>query len=116
MKSNQNSQAVKKGCGPQKGYGEKRCEIQGGGQEMAVMVVNGKNFNNDNSGEFLCRLVLAQNSPELLLLKFLPSQPFLGRHLGFHIFFHHSFIEGRILFLQLGCFGLDKYLQIVLLQ
>ena len=32
----QNSQAVKKQCGP--GYGEKRCEIQGGGQEMAVMV------------------------------------------------------------------------------
>ena len=35
---NQNSQAVKKECGPQKGQGEKRCEIQGGGQEMAVMV------------------------------------------------------------------------------
>ena len=34
----QKSQAVKKVCGPQKGYGEKRCEIQGGGQEMAVMV------------------------------------------------------------------------------
>ena len=34
----QNSQAVKKQCGPQKGYGERRCEIQGGGQEMAVMV------------------------------------------------------------------------------
>ena len=34
----QNSQAVKKVCGPQKGYSEKRCEIQGGGQEMAVMV------------------------------------------------------------------------------
>ena len=34
----QNSQAVKKVCGPLKGYGEKRCEIQGGGQEMAVMV------------------------------------------------------------------------------
>ena len=34
----QNSQAVKKLCGPEKGYGEKRCEIQGGGQEMAVMV------------------------------------------------------------------------------
>ena len=35
----QNSQAVKKKqCSPQKGYGEKRCEIQGGGQEMAVMV------------------------------------------------------------------------------
>ena len=34
----QNSQTVKKECSPQKGYGEKRCEIQGGGQEMAVMV------------------------------------------------------------------------------
>ena len=34
----QNSQAVKKVCGPQKGYGEKRCEIQGGGQEITVMV------------------------------------------------------------------------------
>ena len=33
-----NSQAVKKQCGPQRGDGEKRCEIQGGGQEMAVMV------------------------------------------------------------------------------
>ena len=34
----QNSQAVKNECGPQKGYGEKRCEIQGGGHEMAVIV------------------------------------------------------------------------------
>ena len=34
----QNSQAIKNECGPQKGYGEKRCEIQGGSQEMAVMV------------------------------------------------------------------------------
>ena len=37
----------------------------------------------------------------------LPSQPFLGHHLGFHIFFHHSLFEGHTLFLQLGCFGLD---------
>ena len=37
--SKQNSQAVKKKeCSPQKGYGEKRCEIQGGSQEMVVMV------------------------------------------------------------------------------
>ena len=35
----------------------------------------------------------------------LPSQPFLGRHLGFH----HSLFEDRTLFLQLGCFGLDRY-------
>ena len=25
----------------------------------------------------------------------LPSQPFFGRHLGFHIFFHHSLFKGR---------------------
>ena len=31
----------------------------------------------------------------------------LGRHLRFHIFFHHSLSEGHTLFLQLGCFGLD---------
>ena len=30
--------SCKKGCSPQKGYGEKRCEIQVSGQEMAVMV------------------------------------------------------------------------------
>ena len=33
--SKPNSQAVKKECGTQ---GEKRCEIQGGDQEMAAMV------------------------------------------------------------------------------
>ena len=37
-KSNQKQPSCKKRCGPQKGHGEKRCEIQGGGQEMAVMV------------------------------------------------------------------------------
>jgi len=32
----------------------KRCEIKGGSQEMAVMVkVDGKNFNNNNSGQFV---------------------------------------------------------------
>ena len=37
----------------------------------------------------------------------LPSQPFLGRHFGFHIFFHPGIFGGHTLFLQLGCFGLD---------
>ena len=36
--SNQKQPSCKKRCGPHKGHGEKRCEIQGGGQEMAVMV------------------------------------------------------------------------------
>jgi len=35
MQSNPNSPTVKKLCGPQEGYCKKRCEIQGGGQEMA---------------------------------------------------------------------------------
>jgi len=34
----QNSQTVKKVRSPQEGHCEKRCEIQGGSQEMAVMV------------------------------------------------------------------------------
>jgi len=38
LKLIQNSPAVKKVCGPQEDHCEKRCEIQGGGQEMAVMV------------------------------------------------------------------------------
>ena len=36
--SNQKQPSCKKRCGPHKSHGEKRCEIQGGGQEMAVMV------------------------------------------------------------------------------
>jgi len=34
----QNSPVVKKVCNPQEGHCEKRCEIQDGSQEMAVMV------------------------------------------------------------------------------
>jgi len=34
----QNHPAVKSVCGPQDCYSEKRCEIQTGSQEMAVMV------------------------------------------------------------------------------
>ena len=37
---------------PQEGHCEERCEIQSGGQVMAVMAVYSKNFNNDNLGEF----------------------------------------------------------------
>ena len=51
-----------------------------------------------------------KNSPELLLLKFLTltyhHSHFLAATLDF-TFFHHSLFEGRTLFLQLGCFGLD---------
>jgi len=30
--------SCKKVCGPQEGHCEKRCEIQGGGKEMAMMI------------------------------------------------------------------------------
>ena len=47
----------KKGAsGPvQNGQREKSCEIKGpGGQEMAVVVwIDGKNFSNNNSGQFV---------------------------------------------------------------
>ena len=38
IQSNQKQPSCKKKVQPHKGHGEKRCEIQGGGQEMAVMV------------------------------------------------------------------------------
>ena len=44
------------------GPGGKTCEIQGGSQEMAMMVVYGKHFN-DNSYEFVLKLHIT--SPEL---------------------------------------------------
>jgi len=37
----------------------------------------------------------------------LPSQPFFGCHLQFHIFFHNG-LFGAAPFLQLGYFGLDN--------
>ena len=36
--SNPKQPSCKKGVRPQESYDEKRCKIQGGGQEMAVMV------------------------------------------------------------------------------
>jgi len=38
VKSNLKQPSCKKGVQPQKDHSEKRCEIQGGSQEMAVMV------------------------------------------------------------------------------
>ena len=67
---------------------------------MAVMVgYNGKNFNNNNSGEFGAAWSIGTKFTRIVVIKIftinLPSQPFLGCHLGFHIFFHHSLFKGR---------------------
>ena len=81
---NQNSQAVKKQCGPQKGYGEKRCEIQGGGQEMAVMV----------------------GSEMALICLFLPltyhHSHFLAATLDFTSFFTIAFLRAALFFYSLA--------------
>ena len=51
---------------------------------------------------------LAQNSPELSLLKFLPltyhHSHFLAATLDFTSFFTIAFLRAALLFLQLGCF------------
>jgi len=39
----------------------------------------------------------------------LPSQPFIGCHFGFHIFFHNSIPGCRTLFIQLGCLDLTFF-------
>ena len=57
-------------------------------------MVNGKIFNNDNSGEIVLlppSFTRIQHQIHLnVFIKIftinLPSQPFLGRHLGFHFF------------------------------
>jgi len=33
-----NQKQLRKACGPQEGYFQKRCEIQGGGQEMGAIM------------------------------------------------------------------------------
>ena len=65
-------------------------------------LVNGKNFNNNNSGEFLCRLVLAKNSPKLPLLKVLPltyhHSHFLAATLDFTSYFIIAFLRAALVF------------------
>ena len=101
MKSTPKQPSCKKEYDPQNGYGEKRCEIQVGSQETAVMDQGSKNFDNDNSGEFCAKTKRYENSPELLLLKFLPltyhHSHFLATTLD-HTFFHHSIFEDHTLF------------------
>ena len=49
-----NSPTVEKGAALFKMASIKNCEIKGRGQKMAVMMkVDGKNFNNNNSGQFV---------------------------------------------------------------
>ena len=71
---------------------EKRCEFKVAAKKWLWWKANGKNFNNDNSGKLPSHISLGF-STELSLLKFfaisLPSQLFLGDHLGFHIIFRN---------------------------
>ena len=74
-----NNQAAKK-CGPfQNGQCEKSCEIKGRGAKNGFVDIGWwQKFNNNYSGQFVLShlsltLRISTNSPELLLLKFLPS-------------------------------------------
>ena len=73
---------------------------------MTVMVgYNGKNFNNDNSGEFCAKTKRHKNSPELSLLKFLPltyhHSHFLAVTLDFTSFFTIAFLRAAHFFYSL---------------
>ena len=82
---------MKKGCGPQKGYGEKRWQPRNGcdGRLMAKILI-------------MTIQVNVYKYARIVVVKFfainLPSQPFLGRHLGFHILFQSSFLGAALFF------------------
>jgi len=70
---------------------------------------NGKNFNKNNSGEFVLPPPTGnwhQNSPEMLLLKFLPLSDnhshFWAATFDFTTFFMLPFLDGPHLILQFG--------------
>ena len=76
---------------------------------MAVMVlVDGKNFNNNNSGQFvLPHPYLTKNQHKIhqnLCHQPIPSQPFLGRPFDFTTFFTQAILNRAAPFLQPGCF------------
>ena len=79
---------------------KKRCEIQGGGQEMAVMVITTILVNfvpRPNSTKFTGIFNIKIFTITITAISW-PS-PWIS-HL-----FRHSLFEGCTLFLQLGCFG-----------
>ena len=113
---NQNSQAVIKECGSQKGQGEKRCKskvvakkLNGcDGRLMANILIMTIQVNlhcllhvSLGFGTKFTRIVVIK-----IIAINIPTQPFLGHYLGFLIFFTLAF-RGLHSFLQLGCFGLD---------
>ena len=100
----------------------KSCEIQGGGPEVAVMVIMAKFLIITMQVNFVLipseawrgqrkfsRIVVIKNFAIIL-----PTQPLLGRHLRFYNFLMLSFLHGPQVFLQLGCFYVDTY-QLLLL-
>jgi len=86
---------------------KKKCGIEGSGQGMAMIV---SYFNNVNLVPNPCEMCRRQIHPNCFYKNVfisLPSQPFLGHHLGIYIFFTMVFFKGCTLFLQLDCFGLE---------
>jgi len=99
-------------CGYQENHCKRKCKIQGGGQEMAVMVGWWQKFFDDAKIQPIPSKTWRRqhNSPELLVSKFFPSayhhSHFLVATLNF-TFFHRSLLGTIYFFKQLGCFGLN---------
>jgi len=95
---------------PQERHWENRCEIQGDSQEMTDY---GKIFNDSNSGAKSWNMEKATQIHLNVVIKTfaisLPSQPFLGCHLGFHILFHNNGL-GDTHFLTAGLFWIRSYI------
>jgi len=100
---------VKNSVRPQEGHCEKKCEIQGGSQEMDVMV--GSNFLITTIQVNLSCLfhVSLPNLPKLLLLKKIPisSNSWLSLWI-FHLFFTMAFLEPHTFFIA-GLFWIRFY-------
>ena len=71
---------------------------------MAVMVVNGKKFNNDNPREFGAK-IRRYHSPELWLLKFLPLAYHHSHFLAATLDFTSFWGGGAIFFCRLAVLG-----------
>jgi len=111
----QNTPAVKSGCGPKKAIVKKmwnpRWRPRNGcdGRLMAKYLIKTIQVNlccllhvSLKFGTKFTWIVVIKN----FAISLLPSQPFLGHHLGFHILFTIAFLELHP-FLHQGCFGLD---------
>jgi len=107
-----NSPAVKKVCSLQEGHCEKNVKSKVAAKNDCDRRLIAKILISTIQANLCCLLHVSLGFGTkftwIVVIKIfsinLPPQPFLGRHLGFHIFFHNGLLWGSTLFLQLDCF------------